>query len=83
VGGATTTGEVPGEPLIFYHNPVTDKLNIQYKSDFSVTLFNASGKIVFSARNQDQIDLSELSKGLYIMELKTKEGTTRHKIVKE
>ncbi|HLO60614.1 MAG TPA: M4 family metallopeptidase [Bacteroidales bacterium] len=83
VGGATPSGEVSGEAMIFYPNPVTDKLNIHYNGDFSIALFNTAGKLILSAKNQSQVDLSPLSKGLYIMELKTKEGTTRHKIVKE
>jgi Zn-dependent metalloprotease/PKD repeat protein len=83
VGSATPAGEVSGEPLLFYPNPVTDKLNIQYNGDFSVALFNTAGKLVLSAKNQSQVDLTSLSNGLYIMELTTKEGTTRHKIVKE
>jgi hypothetical protein len=49
----------------------------------SVQIYNMQGAQVKSVINANEVDLSALSRGLYIMEVKTSGGRSVHKIVKE
>ena len=83
VGDATGNGDIQGDILMFYPNPAREILNITCSNDFTVRIFNETGKLVLTAKNEHQINLSSLRTGLYIMEINTKSGITRHKLMKE
>lgn len=68
-----------------YPNPVNDVLNVSFPKDQvieSVTLYSIEGKIIFSQTLKDnQIDLSGLLKGVYILKTNLSE-TDSFKIIK-
>ncbi len=66
----------------FYPNPVTDILKISSKTEFIVKIRNIQGVQILQSENQDEIDLSGLDAGIYIIEIKTGEGTLTKKMVK-
>ena len=82
VSDATSVDGSRAPVLVFYPNPVADKLYIDYADSFTLRIFNQAGKLLLTESNQRQIDVSELSPGLYIMEILTGSGTSRHKLMK-
>jgi hypothetical protein len=59
-----------------YPNPTKDWLNIKtvVKSEFTVDVFDQYGKLCNSDANVKKIDLSSLSNGLYVLQIKTTNG---------
>jgi len=70
-----------------YPIPTSDKLIIESKSSnlTDLTLFDVMGKLVFSDKfsGTTQIDLTQMSKGIYYLHLKTTEGELTKKIIVE
>ncbi len=70
-----------------YPNPVTDVLNISYNKNIkSISVFNLLGQEVFSktaTTNISQIDLSNLSKGAYMVKVASEDLVKTIKIVKQ
>jgi len=77
-------------------NPTTDPESYVYPSVTSgkvfvstttnlknIQVYNLQGCLVKSFTNNMQIDISDLSKGLYLIELNTIQGRSTHKIIKE
>ncbi len=69
--------------ILFYPNPVGDVLNIVCHEDFTVKILNVEGSLQLKDTNVSQLDLKNLKPGIYILELETKTGITRHKLLKE
>lgn len=68
-----------------YPNPTNNLLNIQTDAVIeAVTIYNLQGQAVLHTKsNSQQLDLSSLSEGAYIMHLHTTEGATRKTIIKQ
>ncbi|MEQ9467441.1 MAG: Ig-like domain-containing protein [Ekhidna sp.] len=67
----------------FYPNPVTDFLTIDSNQELEVRLLNLKGQIVWTVHSKGkQMDVSDLPNGIYILEIKSDQGTQREKIVK-
>ncbi len=70
--------------IAVYPNPVKDILNIS--SDEleiqSIVLNDINGRMVKSAANLSQINISDLNKGVYFAEITTNEGKSTKKIIK-
>jgi len=72
-----------------FPNPVKDVVNITTKEKvFGYTLYDLSNTIVKAEQNKkggdlQQLDLSGLKQGLYVIEITTEKGVERHKIIKE
>lgn len=69
--------------LRFYPNPVGNVLNIVCQEDFTVRILNVEGTLQQKDSNVSQLDLKNLKPGIYILEMETKTGITRHKLLKE
>ncbi len=83
VDNISAIGGVENRNLYFYPNPVDDVLNIFCTEDFSVRIYNVEGVLRLADKNMTQLDLKALNPGIYFMELETKAGITRHKLVKK
>lgn len=77
--------------LITYPNPSNDKINIQFSNPylikFDIRLYDLQGKLVYSEKyntNNIQIDVSNLSKGVYVLKVNSLEipATAHDKIIK-
>jgi O-glycosyl hydrolase len=69
-----------------FPNPVTDKLIIQSAQKAIIEIFNVQGQLVKSIAsngNKTNIDVSDLSSGVYVVQVKTKSGVVMMKVVKE
>ena len=71
------------ENFNIYPNPTSDILNISLENNLvleNVTIYNNLGQIVKTA-NKNVIDVSELAKGLYFVEVTTNQGKATKKVV--
>ena len=86
----TTTLAVPSfnnANFLAYPNPVKDVLNISFDKTISkVAIFNILGQEVMAKSinvNQSQIDMSNLSRGTYMIKVTSEQFTQTIKVVKE
>jgi hypothetical protein len=87
-----TTSIFSNNPLnfSFYPNPFKDEivLNFLESSNYDLRIFSQSGQLVFhqvfedSAHNQE-IGLTYLSEGIYILQVASKEGIKQYKLIKQ
>ena len=68
-----------------YPNPTSDFIHIKSKTDVtSISLFNAEGRKLIETYNENKVDLSPYSTGIYFLNIVLKDGTTfKHKILKK
>lgn|SRR5690606_34528265 len=75
-----------GKEIKIYPNPTNNYITIDgITSDEvkTISVFDVNGKRVYAILENNQIDISELSSGVYILKIETKEGTVLNdKIVK-
>lgn len=79
---------ITGTPEGFncYPNPATGTVSISgmdRASDFILSLSDAAGRLVLRACNQATIDISQLSRGIYILKFEQNGQTIVRKLVKE
>jgi len=60
--------------IAFYPNPANDKIYFSQKQK-SVTVFTIEGKKINSTLKNKEIDISELPKGVYLLQIQTIENT--------
>jgi hypothetical protein len=83
--GATLTIEDinhAGSSILVYPNPTADRIYIQADTNLKAELFDLMGRKIHST-NQSQIDMSNLSGGNYILQVKTQNTTQSFKIIKQ
>lgn len=83
--GATLTIEdlnPAGSSILVYPNPTADCIYIQADTNSKAELFDLMGRKVRST-NESQIDMSNLSRGNYILQVKTQNKTQSFKIIKQ
>lgn len=66
-----------------YPNPVKDVLTIECNSDFTTRILNVNGEVLLRSENERLLDLSGMRQGLYILEVKAKNGVFRQKLIKK
>ena len=71
------------DKILIYPNPTTDIINITAKNDIKIDVINLLGEIIITIENQDQIDLSQYSNGLYILDITYNNIKIQHKIIKK
>ncbi|HDP75897.1 MAG TPA: T9SS type A sorting domain-containing protein, partial [Bacteroidales bacterium] len=70
------------QPTI-YPNPTTDFITVSGINNFSITIFDLNGRVVYQNSNQNsKIDIGFLPKGMYIVKLNTSKGLSIHKVLK-
>jgi|GEM_PF-2731043 len=72
--------------VAIYPNPASDKLYLQAGTDITVQgveIYNMQGRCVLSSKGQpESLDISDLSTGVYLVEIKTDKGSAKHKLIK-
>lgn len=81
---ATSEVSKGNDMVTIYPNPVQNILNIQSKNTvIKAEIYDANGRIISSASvTGSSINVSELTKGNYIIKLFTKDKTVTHKFIK-
>jgi ubiquitin len=80
------TGMVNSEKQIFFPNPVKDRMIVDYNiSDMErFSIFNNIGNLIKTGQlTESIIEVSELTDGIYILQLSGKQGIISSKFVKE
>ena len=79
--------EFENNDFVFYPNPVSDWLTVSVRGNAtiaSIVVYDVSGKTVFTQQTAglatQNIDLSTISKGMYLIEVST---DTNHKVIKK
>jgi len=79
---------VQGENITIYPNPATEivsfKIDNRNNADLTLNIYNVTGTLVKSEtlrQNQRQINIRDLSNGIYMVEIKTKEWTGKQKLI--
>lgn len=84
---ALAVSDVSKTQVKVYPNPVVDILNVEAASKVStVQVFDLTGKVVSShalSAVKNQVDLSKLAPGVYVVNIQTENGTQSVKIVKK
>ena len=70
---------------IIYPNPTTDVVRIQTEEKVTtIEVYNTVGSLMKIAKNNDEVNISHLDKGIYILHIHTQnDGVIHQKIVKE
>ena len=83
MGLAIGMNEIDFQIKNLFPNPTTGILNINYESVTKVIIINQSGKILKEFKQETQINLSDLLKGVYIVKVITDHGEFVDKIILE
>ncbi len=86
-GTATAVSATTNEIVKFYPNPATDDIWLQIPENININkikITDISGKIVFevSEINRQKISISNLQKGMYIVDILTDKGSVTQKLFK-
>lgn len=77
------TAEVKKLQLGIYPNPTSDVLNIKTQEKIvSAVIFDLSGKMINAPINNGQINVSTLTKGMYILKVVTDKAVYQQKFIK-
>lgn len=83
--GATAANEPASRiEVAVYPNPTDVELNVRAEGRFDLNVYSASGALVMAQSGLDgeaRIDLSGLSKGVYVLEVRNSEGVAVNKVV--
>ena len=82
VSPATATDQPLLKFISFYPNPVSDLLHITSGENFTVNVFNLNGKKLISRNNEQDLDVTGLVQGIYIIEIKAGDNILRDKFIK-
>ncbi len=72
--------------LVLYPNPVSNKLFISSENTVieKISVYSLTGKKVFESKHEaNSIDVSELSKGMYFIEISSTKGKSLKKFIKK
>lgn len=76
-----STEEYYNNQVLFYPNPTENILNIKHQNLDKITIFDVAGKIIKEFVPQSQISLSDIDKGLYIIQFTSKTSVFTSKIL--
>lgn len=65
------------DELIIYPNPTSSDVslkNLDIEGEYIAIVIDMQGKIIFSAKNTENIDLSEVPEGMYFLKIETSKG---------
>jgi len=82
----SSTEDIKETPNIkLYPNPARSMINIQaseLSSPFEIEVYDIQGRAILFVKNQNQIDISGLSVGLYFLRIKTDQSVVTKRVIK-
>jgi hypothetical protein len=83
-GIITGINEINKSEISIYPNPASTTLFVKgLTQDSTISIFNSNGKLLLSKQNtSNQIDISNLEDGIYIIKFVDKTGTSSKKFIK-
>lgn len=82
---ALGTSDFEKTNVFLYPNPASDRVFIQSKNEANITIYDISGRLVASQKSitSNGMDVSSLSKGIYVAQITSEEKTTSiHLVIK-
>lgn len=78
-----STTEFSSESFIFYPNPAKDIIYVQSnaQTSFQLNIFNNLGKLVISTYSTNEINISNLSNGLYFLKFSSEKNIQTKKLI--
>ncbi|MCT2562580.1 T9SS type A sorting domain-containing protein [Chryseobacterium herbae] len=78
-----STNETKESPMNIFPNPTSDFVHIETNKKIeNINIFTLAGQFVKSSKEK-RVDISSLTKGVYVFKVQTSEGTKTYKIIKE
>ena len=71
------------ENITIYPNPSSAFINIKSNIELEASVFDVTGKLIMSEYFTAKLDISQLEKGTYILNLSDGVDTSTHKIIKD
>lgn len=72
------------EAINIYPNPANDYVVIKSENQIEWSkIYNTEGRLILQNKYETKIDISALSKGDYFLEIKSQNGISKHKFIKE
>ena len=68
--------EIEADRVEVYPNPATETMRIEGLEAVEIQVYNALGQLVKSIQNTNEIDVSGLPEGLYLLRIADTEGKT-------
>jgi hypothetical protein len=81
--GIDIEGRIHSGMIVVYPNPAKDILNISTDQPVEVTIYDLTGKVIEVEVNNKQIDLSNLSNGVYVLSIEYNGTIYNKRIIKE
>ena len=69
--------------IAIFPNPVRDMLTVNGENVKNVEIIDVNGRVVLNSNRAGQIDMSELSDGVYMVRVMSENGVSTKKIVKK
>ena len=83
-GGPLSVADVDEINFSVYPNPVDDFLNIDSRDEIrSIKIYSMEGSLVLEKTDAKNIDVSQITSGLYFVEVSTPNGKSTQKFIKE
>jgi len=78
----TNINSIDNNEIIIYPNPATKYINVKYVGQAQLKIIDTRGNIIISDKinNSKKIDISNLNKGLYFIELQNQKGIVVKKL---
>ena len=74
--------EIDADRINVYPNPASDVIYVDVDETFNATIYNYQGQIMMKVYdNNGKIDVSELSNGMYFVEIKTSDSVVVEKVI--
>ncbi len=83
VSTTTAVDDLVTELFSFYPNPTADRIFIHSQKYFRLRIFSSSGALLKDIYNQQEVNLSELPAGLYILKFEIEGKLITSKIIKQ
>lgn len=64
-------------PVLIYPNPAEDYIKIDSEKNLTVEVMNLEGKSLFDSNSKEDVDISGLSSGTYLLRLTNKDGDSK------
>jgi hypothetical protein len=83
LGYAINIDEINENEFTVYPNPTTGKIIINSLDIYNIKILNIQGELVIESEGKHEVDLTDYPKGIYIIELYTKNKKTIKKVILE
>ena len=81
--GAASINEVNAAKVALYPNPTNGKLYISAEGIQEINVIDVNGRVVMNKRNTTTVDMTNLSQGVYFVQVITNNGVSVQKVVRK